>query len=118
MRFCLIFGAVLRELILSCGIAVLQNQVICGIRKFRVISMGFAVFLCYSVRCLYVFLCVFAIFVPPPPSPPLHNLVFSKMLWHQRCFPVQFEQSLQTRCIKAVSVKPDILFFLFLQNEN
>ena len=31
MRFCLIFGAVLRELILSCGIAVLQNQVICGI---------------------------------------------------------------------------------------
>ena len=36
------------------------------------------------------------------PPPPLHNLFFSKMLWHQRCFPVQFEQSLQTRCIKAV----------------
>ena len=70
-----------------------------------------AVFIRFSVRFC-------DIRTPPPPSPPLHNLVFSKMLWHQRCFPVQFEQSLQTRCIKAVSVKPDILFFLFLQNEN
>ena len=52
MRFCLIFGAFLRELILSCGIAVLQNFY----KKFRVISMRFAVFLYYCVRCLYVFL--------------------------------------------------------------
>ena len=39
-------------------------------RNFRVISMRFAVFLCYSVRYLYVFLCGFAVFVPPlrPPS--------------------------------------------------
>ena len=28
-------------------------------RNFRVISMRFAVFLCYSLRCLYVFLCAF-----------------------------------------------------------
>ena len=39
-------------------------------RNFRVISMRFAVFLCYSVLCLYVFLCGFAVFVlrlrPPP----------------------------------------------------
>ena len=35
---------------------------------FLVISMGFAVFLCHSVttvRCLCVFLCSFAVFVPP-----------------------------------------------------
>lgn len=55
--------------ILSCSIAVLQNQVVCGILKFfLVISMGFAVFLCHSVttvRCLCVFLYSFAVFVPP-----------------------------------------------------
>ena len=34
-------------------------------RNFGVISMRFAVLLCYSVRCLYVFLCGFAVFVPP-----------------------------------------------------
>ena len=32
--------------------------------SLRVISMRFAVFLCYSVRCLFVILCCFAIFVP------------------------------------------------------
>ena len=36
----------------------------------RVISMRFAVFLCYSVRCLFVILFGFAIFVPPL-RPPL-----------------------------------------------
>ena len=34
-------------------------------RNFRVISMRFAVFLCYSVRYLHVFLCGFAVLVPP-----------------------------------------------------
>ena len=33
-------------------------------RNFRVISMRFAVFLCYSVRYLRVFLCGFAVLVP------------------------------------------------------
>ena len=65
MRFC-------GNFFLSCGIAVVQNQAVCGIQKFSatVILMRFAVFLCYSVRCLYVFLCGFAVFVPPlrPPQ--------------------------------------------------
>ena len=38
--------------IFSCHIAVLKNQVVCGL-------------LCYSVRCLYVFLCRFAVSVLP-----------------------------------------------------
>ena len=38
--------------ILSCGIAVLQNQAVCGIQKLRL-----AVFLFYFVRCLFVILC-------------------------------------------------------------
>lgn len=33
-------------------------------RNFRVISMLFAVFFCYSVRCLYVFLWAFVVFLP------------------------------------------------------
>ena len=33
-------------------------------RSFRVISVRLAV-LCYSLRCSYVFLCGFAVFVPP-----------------------------------------------------
>ena len=70
MRFYLIFGAFLRELILSCGIAVLQNFY----KKFRVISMRFAVFLYYCVRCLYVFLCGFVLnrMPPHPPYAPLY----------------------------------------------
>ena len=51
---------------LSCGIAVLQNQAVLGVfRNFGVISMRFVVFLCYSVRCLYEFLCGFAVIEPP-----------------------------------------------------
>ena len=38
--------------IFSCCIAVLKNQVVCGL-------------LCYSVWCLYVFLCHFAVSVLP-----------------------------------------------------
>ena len=38
-------------------------------RNFRVISMRFAVLLCYTVRCLYVFLRGFAVFVPPSLRP-------------------------------------------------
>ena len=33
----------------------------------NVISMSFAVLLCYSVWCLYIFLYCFAVFIPPPP---------------------------------------------------
>ena len=40
-------------------------------RNFRVIFMRFAVFLCYSVRCLEVILCDLAVFVPPLPLRPL-----------------------------------------------
>ena len=43
-------------------------------RNFRVISMRFAVFLCYSVRYLRVFLCSFAVLVPP--LRPLQTLLF------------------------------------------
>ena len=48
---------------LSGSIAVLQNQVICAIQK---LSGNFnAVFLCYSVQCLYIILWGFEVFVPP-----------------------------------------------------
>ena len=51
---------------LSCGIAVLQNQAVFAVfRNFGVISMRFVVFLCYSVRCLYEFLCGLAVIEPP-----------------------------------------------------
>ena len=51
---------------LSCGIAVLQNQAVFAVfRNFGVISMQFVVFLCYSVRCLYEFLCGLAVIEPP-----------------------------------------------------
>ena len=43
-------------------------------RNFRVFSMWFAVFLCYYVRYLYVFLRDFAVFVPPL-RPPLKDLM-------------------------------------------
>ena len=35
------------------------------LRNLRVILMRFVVFSCYSVRCLYAFLCGFAVFVSP-----------------------------------------------------
>ena len=66
MRFSSIFGAVFAGIVfLSCIIAVLQTERFAAFRNFRVISLRFAVFLCYSVRCLYVILCGFAVFVPP-----------------------------------------------------
>ena len=40
-------------------------------RNFRVISMWFAVFLCYSVWYLYVIQCSFVVFLPPLCPPPL-----------------------------------------------
>ena len=43
-----------------------------GLRYLEIvwkISMRFAVFLCYSVRCLYVIMCGFAIFLPPLRTP-------------------------------------------------
>ena len=43
------------------------------IRNFRVISTRFAGFVCYSVRYLYVFLCGFAVFIPPLRSPLLRQ---------------------------------------------
>ena len=63
--------AVLRHfLILSWGIAVLQNQAVGDIKKFsRVISMRLAVFLCCSMRSLHGIRCSFAVFVLPLRSP-------------------------------------------------
>ena len=52
--------AVLRKYLFQ--VAVLRFAVF---RHFRVISKRFAIFLCFSVRCLYVILCGFAVFVPP-----------------------------------------------------
>ena len=48
--------------------------------------MRFAVFLCYSVRYLYVFLCRFAVFVPlyAPRPPPLYYTVEPLYYEHQR----------------------------------
>ena len=36
----------------------------CGILKFSVILMQFAVFICYSVWCIYIILGGFGVFVP------------------------------------------------------
>ena len=54
---------------LRCDIAVLQNQAVCGIWKFSAKFNAVWGFLCYYVRCIYVILCGFAIFVPPLRSP-------------------------------------------------
>ena len=65
MRFCSIFGAILRKYLFQ--VAVLRfykTKRFAVFKNFRVISMRFAVFLCYSVRCLYVILCAFVVFVP------------------------------------------------------
>ena len=49
-----------------------KPEAVCDIyvRNFRVISMQFAVFLWYSVRWLYIFLCSFVVLVSPlrPPQ--------------------------------------------------
>ena len=58
MRFCSIFGAVWREFFLSCCIAVVQNQAVCGIQKFSAnfnavcsfLMLFCAVFIRISVR--------------------------------------------------------------------
>ena len=68
-----------RIFILSCGIAVLQNQAVCGTWKFWGNFNMDCIFLCYSVRCLNVFLCSFAVFIPP-----LHVYIvrLPPSLWH------------------------------------
>lgn len=68
------------------------------LRNFLVISIQFAVFLCYSVPWLYVFLCSFALFVPP--LPPLHKGL--KYLGRVICYVVQPRSSL---------ISPDTLIF-------
>ena len=62
MRFCGNFYFTLRY----CG---LQNQAVCGVNTILG-NLQFAVFCCYSVRCLYLILCGFAVFVSPlcPPQ--------------------------------------------------
>ena len=53
-------------------------------RNFRVISMWFAVFLCYSVWYLYVIQCSFVVFLPPlcPPLPSSNGNNDMKMSWN------------------------------------
>ena len=64
-------------LILSCGIVVLQNQAVCGVWKFSGNFNAVCSFLCYSVRCLNVFLFSFAVFIPPLHcTPPSFSLAF------------------------------------------
>ena len=78
MRFCSIFGAVFAEIIFYVPILPFyKTRRFAVFRNFRVISMLFAVFLCYSVRCLYVFLYGFSVFVRPlrPPSGNFSNIV-------------------------------------------
>ena len=68
MWFCSIFGAVLPKFLfytVSCGIAVLQNQAVCGIQKCLGNFNAVSSFPCYSVLSLYAFLCGFAVFIPP-----------------------------------------------------
>ena len=58
MRFCSTFGSILWKFL--CYVAVLQfykTKRFVVFKNLGVISMWFAVFLCYSVRCLYVLLC-------------------------------------------------------------
>ena len=43
-------------------------------RNFGVILMRFEVFLSYSVQCLYVYLCSFAVFIPPL-HPPVQSFL-------------------------------------------
>ena len=71
-----------RNFIFSSDIAVLQNFWFVVFRNFRVISMWFAVFLCYSVRYLYVIQCSFAVFLPPLRPP--HQMATNdmKMGWY------------------------------------
>ena len=56
--------------ILSCGMAFYKTKRFAIFGNFQVISVWFPVFLCYSVRYLHVFLCGFAVLVPPlrPPQ--------------------------------------------------
>ena len=52
------------------------------LRNFRVISMQFAVFLCYSVWCLYVILCGFAVLIIPSYVPlTIANIFAMHYLW-------------------------------------
>ena len=56
-------------LISTFSIVVSQNQAVCGLCKyFWLILMQFQFFLCYSVWCLYVYLCRFAV-LPSPLCP-------------------------------------------------
>ena len=65
-RFCSNFGAVLQKFSFKVAVFRLyKTKRYTVFRNFRVISMRFSAFLCCSVRCFYVFLCGFGVFVPP-----------------------------------------------------
>ena len=66
MWFSSIFGAVLQELLIYVEVLrFYKTKQFAVFRNVWVISVRFAVFLCYSVKYVYVILCSFAIFVPP-----------------------------------------------------
>ena len=72
--FCLIFGAFLRELILSCGIAVSQNQAICVIYKISgnfTEVCGFLILLCAVFVRISPRFCGIRMPSRPPPYAPL-----------------------------------------------
>ena len=71
--------------------------------------MRIAVFLCYSVRCLYVFLCSFAVFVPSLISPPppkknskMQNAKFSKDTQKTKNFSKQNHFSLERSVLEEL----------------
>ena len=80
-------------------------------RNFQVISMRFAVFLCHCVRCLYLFLCGFAVFIRPLHPPhwwrrvlsPWQNLWYAKGKNSPQVNPVYFttERSNDSFCFKC-----------------
>ena len=77
-------------------------------RNFRVISMRFAVCACYSVWCLYVMLCTFAVFVPR-----LCPLTGERSIWRLPGWSEVFELEMWVRW-RSVKVKNTTLAY---QNE-
>ena len=98
--------------ILSCGIAVLQNQAVCSIQKFSGNFNAVCGFPnCHCVRCLYLFLCGFAVFIHPLRPPhwwrrvlsPWQNLWYAKGKNSPQVNPVYFttERSNDGFCLKC-----------------
>ena len=119
MRFCLIFGAVLRELILSCGIAVLQNQVICGIYKISgnfngvcgILMLLCALFIRISVRFC-------DIRTPPPPLPPYTIYSFQKCCGIKDVFQCNSNNLYKHAVLRLFRLSQTFFFFFFCKTRT